>query len=243
MKLSFKFSFVIFFLLFVLSCSKDNTTDPQSTETMADYMPLTIGSWWKYEGYEIDNFGNRYNKSTFILTITGIKYFDGKNTFVLTGQKDNTDSIKEFGYCAIEDEKLLLYITTEAAKGIGWLVWVDFKSDSIILKDTTYITDSGGDIIENHDMVTLKKGMKKDFTVKNKIIQAQEFISEGIYITKKTKDGIDYFDSTISTNHNWFGKNVGYIYGTSTFKMSGSNYPWPYFQHNTETILIDYEIK
>ncbi|TAL69345.1 MAG: hypothetical protein EPN82_07320 [Bacteroidetes bacterium] len=241
MKLISKLLLIVFSFIFLLSCTKDNTTNPQQSETMADYMPLTIGSWWKYDLYNIDGLGNRYNKTTGIFTITGTKIVDGKNAIVLTGQKENTDSIDEVVYYTIENEKLLLYYPH--AQDIGWFVYADFKFDSIVLKDTTYITEYSGTTKENHDRMTLKKGAEKDFTIKNKIIHGIEFVSEGIYIIKYRKDGFDIIDSTISTAHNWFGKNVGYIYGESTLKYTGTNYPLPYIMIHDESVLIDYYVK
>ena len=70
MKLFTKLLLVIFSFIFLLSCSKDNTTNPQDTGTMADYMPLTIGSWWKYAVFSFDNAGNNNIRPTLHLLLT-----------------------------------------------------------------------------------------------------------------------------------------------------------------------------
>ncbi|MBI5324517.1 MAG: hypothetical protein HZB41_04475 [Ignavibacteriae bacterium] len=238
MKMITKFLIVLLFLFFLFSCSEDNTTNPQQSETMEDYMPLTIGSWWKYEYYDVDLNGNRLKKYSFMLTVTGTKLFVGKQSKIITFTIiDSNISINQYNY-AIEDDKLLIcYTYPEYIKRYGWFTEADLNKEEWTIIDTTEYSDSIDYPYKTHEFWTIRKGGYKDFVIKDKTIKSFGFISEHSYShthfnTPSDKDTLNYIIE------NWYGNGVGFIYSFSKViwhPNSGQMY--------NETILVDYEIK
>jgi hypothetical protein len=52
-----KYSILLFIGLFFLSCSKDNPVD--NNQTFANYLPVTVGSYWIYDTYTLDSNSQR----------------------------------------------------------------------------------------------------------------------------------------------------------------------------------------
>ncbi|MBI5324518.1 MAG: hypothetical protein HZB41_04480 [Ignavibacteriae bacterium] len=241
MKLILKFWIVIFTIIYLLSCTKDNTTTPQDTETMSDYMPLTIGSWWKYEQYDVDDFGTRYNKMIYTLTVTETKIVSGKLGFVISAKSENSDSTHEL-YYHIEGEELFIFEEEIAEEYGGWLIFADLNNNLWTLKDTTEISDSVGIHSESYTNWTIKKGGQKDFQLNGRTIQSQEFISELIWIITDIKESVSDVDTLKFIGHTWYGKGVGMIHRINSEIFTHKDNPWPN-KEEKETILIDYEIK
>ena len=236
MKLLLKISLFIFLILFVISCTKDNTTNPQSTESMEDYMPLTIGSWWKYEQYYIDEYGTKYNEITYTLTIIGSSIVDGKQAFNIKYSTSNPDSTNSTCYWAIDNSKLMYY-APEMIERYGWLIEADLNSEKWILKDTIELFDSAGIKLESYEKWTIKKGSQSEFKIKDKTIPAIGFISEQL-IAHNHFDDFNEKDTILTISTRWYGKGVGMIkrVGKLTWIPMQT-------QLNCEMVLIDYEIK
>ena len=64
------------------SCSNDSSTSPSTpttTEKMSEYMPSTIGTWWKYENFDTDTNGVKTKVTGYDSTfINSIKMLAGK---------------------------------------------------------------------------------------------------------------------------------------------------------------------
>lgn len=77
---------VFVMLLFIGACTKDDDGGSSiAPETpRADYMPLTVGNYWVYDHYKVDNLGNSQEwNSHDSLVVTGDSLIDGKKFSIL----------------------------------------------------------------------------------------------------------------------------------------------------------------
>ncbi|TAL69344.1 MAG: hypothetical protein EPN82_07315 [Bacteroidetes bacterium] len=244
MKLISKLLIVVFSFIIILSCTKDNITNPQQSETMADYMPLTIGSWWKYEYYDIDPLGTRYNKRLYTYYVSDIQVIAGIQAFNIAIKTENPDTtVDGMLFYAIKNGKFLQYLNyPEFIEKYGWIVYADFNSEQWALEDTLIIKDSTGMHCETHYTWIFKKGGQRNYQIKGMSIQAQEFVSEEIWISNDLIDGYKYNDTLKFIIHTWYGKNVGIIHQRLNEINSLLDVPSP-SKAGKEFVLIDYEIK
>ncbi len=82
----------------ISSCSDDKVTTPKVEEELK--MPLSIGNWWKYEVYEVDDNGEIVGSllNTFTITVDRRDSVEGKYAYIL-----REDGRKKGGYSMTMD--------------------------------------------------------------------------------------------------------------------------------------------
>ncbi|MBI5324520.1 MAG: hypothetical protein HZB41_04490 [Ignavibacteriae bacterium] len=232
MKLSFKLSFVIFILLFVFACTKDNIINTSETNQIYEYFPISKDSWWIYNKIFKDK-DNNIKSDTFF---TSIQYIDTLDDEIIIGFNlvKNSTEVEYMSY-SITESKLFSYIFLF----YGEILIADFNTkEKIICKDSVSGYNSPSDTYYKQ-FLEITKEDKINYNIKNRIVSAEVF-----------KIMLNYFDDNIISNkytqltdiyYFSFVKNIGIINKTHIFKFSDNNNI--VFNDTNVYNLIDYEIK
>ncbi len=192
-----KIAVTILGLIFLISCSDDNTTQPTTEQ---NFFPLNLNNYWVYENYQLDSAGNKVlatkaidsmivakQETEDVLTMKSVKISVAKHYYT------NKDS---------EDQKLYyskdaLYQKFDQIPGLGaelfgikikdyipldWVLLVDFKNTnwtiipqgSVKIPDQTIPGAGKVDLDLSYTLVGTKGGTKQ-FTISGKQYTANEY--------------------------------------------------------------------
>ena len=184
-------------LIFLISCSDDNTTSPTTEQ---NFFPLNLNNYWVYENYKLDSAGNKILSTKAIDSMIIVKQ---EIEDVLT-MKNVTISVAEHYYTDKDSEDQKLYYSQDALyqkfdqiPGLGgelfgikikdyipldWVLLVDFKNPnwtiipqgSVKIPDQTIPSVGKIDLDLNYTLVGAKGGTKQ-FTISGKQYTANEY--------------------------------------------------------------------
>ncbi len=199
--------FAIIFAIFIfsfISCQKNNPVE--SDTDFAQYLPLLIGNYWKFDVYQTDTSGKRIaNTDSYIIKVMDTLFYQGKKAVKI----DNDGSIE---YWAIEGSKLYAWGAFDDDESMKWLLIADLKGSKWTLLEKEIETEYDGLPINGTLIVTCSKGKKENKIIKGKPVESQQFVFE------MTLQGYGYIDETMKIPINfknriqfWYGKNVGMV--------------------------------
>ncbi|MGC8748088.1 MAG: hypothetical protein ACP5RR_04295 [Candidatus Kapaibacteriota bacterium] len=253
-QIKFFFAFLFVSLLFVSSCSEDNSTSNNPPPANQSYFPTTVGSFWKYYEYEIDSLGVKVPNSDDTVTtqVVANMSIQGKNAAVFVSTQSKSQTI-DTSFYAYENNKVYSFLSLFNNEFIPikdanqWVVVADFnQSDWIILKDTTLANVDLPDVGTMIPTVGIRgrEGNTTTLVVKGKSVSAQEFI---ITFSLKVKLQIPNVPLPINLNfdviqHTWYAQGIGIVKSRlDPFKVGAV-----FFEQNfngNQSELIDYQIK
>ncbi len=190
-------SLTLISLLFLFSCSDDNTTNPTNEQ---NFFPLTINNFWVYENYQLDSLGNKILSTK---ALDSMIIYKKETEDVLTLKNVQISVAKHF-YTDKDDEEQKLYYSKDALyqkfdqiPGLGaelfgvkiseyiplsWVMLVDFKNTNwtiipqgnVKISDQTIPAAGKVDLDLNYTLVG-NKGGTKQFTINGKQYTANEY--------------------------------------------------------------------
>jgi len=253
--------------LFMYSCSDDNSTTPT---TEPNYFPNVVGNYWTYENYETDSLNNKILTSKITDHVT-LDRQENENVLTISNAlisvlkhsySDDSNSEQKVFY-----QNDAFYQKLDQLPGLGidlfgvkisdyievsWVKLIDFKNDSwvilpkdtIVLKDVK-ITEGVNTDINIYFSINGRKGATKQFTVNNKTITANEYVTSidisGTVILKDLMNfQVPITGTSIATSF-YFADGIGLV-GTKTLatKINISTYVNQTINGN-ESTLIDYK--
>lgn len=256
---------VAIFTLF--SCSEDNSTNP-TTET--NYFPNVVGNYWTYENYETDSVNNKILASKITDQVT----LDRQETENVMTINNASISVLKHSYSdgSNSEQKVfyqgdVFYQKLDQLPGLGidlfgvkisdfidiaWVKLIDFKNSTwvILPKDTIKIENVQIMTGVNTDIniyfgINGRQGSTKQFTVNNKTITANEYITSidisGNVILKDLMGiSVPLTSTSIATSF-YFADGVGLV-GTKTLatKINVAGYVNQTINGN-EFTLINYK--
>ncbi|MBU0519421.1 T9SS type A sorting domain-containing protein [bacterium] len=200
-----------------------------------DYFPLSIGSWWDYDGEELDSLGNpipgsQYNTTS---TITGDTLIDGNIYYISesTHFPDEADYMRESGDTLIVLWQMMDYVT-----------WVE--ADMCILPNTVGYTWQALDTVTS----AMGDTIEVLFAINGEVVDFGTWTTPGGIFDDTYQLHIDFYiefrfsepDTTVITGISqdvWLSSGVGpleFLQPASTF----FGYPNPGFSEK----LVDYEV-
>lgn len=214
--------------LITISCSDDKTTGPSDTK---NYFPQSIGSWWVFDNYELDQSGNRIEESIAedSVAITGKEVILGKETYIysdfyLGNEFDKTNRFVENNSYWVHNSLI------EPDLGdLGIEFPLDFTDDWVKIADPSMtnwsiLTQEIKDLVIEIEGITVTingnvaifvdKGSTKNITVDSKSISSQEFVVN--YKFTGTFTAVIPIPQTLNftvKTHFWFGEDAGLISG------------------------------
>jgi hypothetical protein len=205
------------FAAFILinSCSKDD--NPVDITDAKVYFPLTIGSWWVYENYELDENGDRIldTREEDSSIVSGIKTILEKEAKVVTSYDEDGSSEDNYFYT----DYSWLYAHSSFFKlpiEEIWILIADLKGNNwdiaeYDIPEIEYETSIGKGVLNGKLNIKGEKGGTKTITVDNKKIKCREF--KIIVNFTGTFKKVNYVTPAYYTiiQHSWYGENVGLV--------------------------------
>ncbi len=236
-------------MVFLASCSK--STEPTDSMNMSEYYPTSIGSWWKYDTWSLDSNGTRIEiTSRDSIVSSGTITLKGKNVPLFLawnldyiGKSDTTE------YYYAEGSILYAYMPATMSSFLKpgrdtsswkWGLFADMNGTNWTIINDSLSKDTLGYTVKQTLKMTGTKGTQKNYSIKGKTIQSQQFIYNFKLKTTAYLLGqvFSSFDNEMQIEF-WYGKGVGLVNQiTRIIKDEGMN-----LGVNRETILIDYNIK
>ncbi|TAL69343.1 MAG: hypothetical protein EPN82_07310 [Bacteroidetes bacterium] len=223
----------------ILNSCKENVVQPVDSRCMTDYEVQTLGSWWKYECYSLDSFGNREpdTMSTYRLRIDSIIYTEGRKGIIKTDIDDGSQYTYNKYY--FYDCKLYrtIGIRVDTVSTLYWIPFADFNSHG----DTVWNEHNQYNKIDYYHKIYISKGRQKEFILKGNKLTLEEFIFEEIIIEIDHSKSPEEKDELHMIEHTWYAKGIGVVnifYNWYGFKNNNED-----FKSNWEAVLVDYEIK
>ncbi len=251
--------FAVFIGAFLYSCAEESTKPPVN-DTTNKYFPLTVGSWWTYTNYELDDDGNKVVDSEFSSKyITGGTEMKGeKEAYIFNIQDLSGNKIEDskFYYATktqiFEFSKLLppldfslpidvpeTWYKTADENGTEWTLFTqDLDQVEFPFSGFTVILDDVFDIkvkYEGMEDITYGTNMDKSVSTKKYKISytfggTASFSGFPIEIPF-TVESIQYYAVNIGLVKHVMNPMVIELMGTEYFRMQGS-----------EQILLEYNI-
>ncbi|MFH1052054.1 MAG: hypothetical protein V1779_14125 [bacterium] len=224
-------------IIFIFSCGERYPNSPFDKEPhlqSSEYFPLTVGSWWVYEGYELDTNLQpiKLNFKDSITVVCDTVYYNELCTKFLRKRTLVSGKIMEKNLYYYSDNNNLFQYKRYAQVGYMdslWQIEADFGDNKeYIILDTIVSGDMYGIEYKNSFQLT-------DFINLN--LRGIEYRAIGIrrsyykkgFMTDAT--GMPIPLATIdSKTYDYYSKSIGLVYSVDTSGLR-------------ETILVDYKIK
>lgn len=240
-----KIILVVIIAISFYSC-KDSSNNTPITNSLYDYVPTEIGSWWEYEDYEVDEDGNESEEPVKIKSILENVETIGDSTFVnmINYSMDNNENVGEINYKIVGNK---LYSANFIDLPIPMdnppeVLLMDYdKNEWEVLNLDDYEISFFGTEITSSIRGNAQKSYTETIKVKNKNIECQTVDYE-IKVTGETVYmGQNVQISTEIESKVWLGIGVGIVKSrVSPVEISifGINEVLP----GTNRYLTDYQI-
>ena len=229
-------------LIIVLFISCNSTTEPVYNGFMSEYFPTSIGNWWKYENWVLDSNGVRTKLvSVDSIVVEDTLFYEGKNAFKMaTYSKREDTTITIISYVALEGSKLLYYLNLKYSDGdsIPWVKSADLAQFNWTIVEKDIKNEYVSTKTEYYEKTSVTKGGIVDYTFRNEVLQAQEFITDYVQrITTITPKDTLKTDME-ATNRDLYCKGIGWVYSKYMMLKNVG-----YDRQGYESILLDYYVK
>jgi len=232
------------FIIGLSSCSDEKSTTP--TEEVSYDIPLSIGNWWKYETYSVDENGIISGSSLSEIThsIIGKIEIAGKDAFLRT---DNEDGTIDTTYIYLDDNGLYSYSEPGQGSSTGlWVKTIDFKNTNwdIYKFDIDEEDEENGTSSKGISGMKGEKIASSTVTYKGKSYNVQNYYN--IVYSDIINTYVDENDELVSEQQiNSDTTYVSFIPGLGIYSSSNLEYNYingELIKSLTKDILIDHNI-
>lgn len=252
-KLLFAFCGVVAISMLLSSCSDDSN----GPSTKGDMLPLTNGTYWLYDNYEIDSNGVAYKIDGYdSVVVAGTSTIMEKTASIVKTISINPDGTADTptdNYYYLENSNALYMHSKAFTDALSsslfpiqltekWMKIADEDDEDwkVYEENIDAIQGPFGTVITGKVIITGERGGTKNFTVKNKSISTNEYKMNINFTGSATLNNIPIglnFDRVMLL---YFADGIGLVsQKMSAFKLPIVNLPLP----GSETILTNYSIK
>ena len=252
-------------VLLITACSNNSTAPIVVTETIKDYFPTTINSYWKYNVYSTDSTGTwdvtSLTVEKWLVTATTTKF--NKSATELTPVDETNKAVDSPNYFAVEGNKIYSlpsYIVPKTNFQLplnladAWYLIADKDGSSWSLgsqqiKDLSVPVPGYGTVVLNGTLTIncKKNGAMKDVkwgATLDKTNSAQDYTLEYAFDGNTTVIGLTVPVKFTAITHNWYSKSIGLIRATLdpltiTVTMLGSQV---FNMQGNDKVLTEYNI-
>lgn len=196
--------FLIVFLFIFQACKKDDSNNNQPPqESVLDYMPLSVGNYWIYEGYYCDS-GEVNCERSYIDTslVSKDTLINGKNYFKIEGQEGYWKFPKYYrdsgDYIVNEEGKVVFthldtentfdhtYIVSNEDTIYHWYYQLQEDLESVTVKAGTYdCLNYQGSFFRKKDDFGIEYNMRNNFAKNVGIVEQNTFFASSVHVIKR----------------------------------------------------------